>query len=127
MAGDTTLPLTYNTGLMKQSAIDQGLYRDVRNGGSDYIPKAGDIFYKPRSKGGHVGFIASVEVHEDGTYTIITMEGNAGDQVAAVEYTGTIDNLGEDFEGFIEMNREEKTSCTNEFDLETVDTHGKED
>ena len=135
MAGDTTLPYTARTSEIRQSAIDSGLYRDVRNPGSkyydaDYVPKAGDVFYRPRydkagnQVGGHVGFITSVVDNGDGTYTIKTMEGNMGkdsDHCGGHTYTLTQDELGTKFEGFVDMDRDEKTSCSDNVDFKTDD------
>lgn len=127
MAGDTTLPYTAKTSEIKQSAIDLGIYNDVRNPDSesynaDYIPKAGDVFYRPRYDkngnkiGGHVGFIASIEDNGDGTYTIRTIEGNMGndsDHVGGHTYTLSKEEFGTKFEGLVDMDRDEKTSCSN--------------
>jgi peptidoglycan hydrolase-like protein with peptidoglycan-binding domain len=132
MAGDTTLPYTASTSTMKQGAIDAGIYRNVKDPESDqyapdYIPKAGDVFYRTRDGGGHVGFIASVVDNGDGTYTITTMEGNTSDQAGGHTYVLTPDQFKEHFEGFMDMDREGKTSCSDNKDLVTIEDKGKED
>ena len=135
MAGDTTLPYTARTSEIRQNAIDLGIYNDVRNPGSenynpDYIPKAGDVFYRPRydkdgkQVGGHVGFIASIEDNGDGTYTIRTIEGNTGDNtdhVGGRTYKLTKEEFGTKFEGFVDMDRDEKISCSDNVNYKTDD------
>ena len=130
MSGDTTLPITAGTVNMKNAAVNKGIYRgydSVKNpdcNASEYIPEPGDIFfyYTPNDDGvidyehGHVGFVASVERDADGNVTSIkTIEGNSGDAVSSREFT--LDQFKSKCDGVIEMDREEKTSCSNNFDV----------
>ena len=122
MAGDTTLPHTASTASMKEYAEDAGIYHDMSNSKSDYydpnyIPEPGDVFYRKTSEGGHVGFVSSVERNSDGSYTIRTIEGNSGQKVAGD--TLTLDEFRDLNDGVIEMDREEKTSYTDNEHVET--------
>lgn len=129
MAGETSLPYTSATSDMKQYAIDGGMYHDYKdypNGDEtmkeeydpDYIPKPGDVFYRKTKQGGHVGFVSSVIDNGDGTYTIKTIEGNSNQKVASDEMS--LDEFRQKNNGVIEMNREEKTSYTNDVEIGTV-------
>ena len=125
MSGDSTLPYTASTYQMKNDAIREGIYRDLNaEGTKDYVPEAGDIFYKctdSTNNYGHVGFVSSIVDNGDGTYTIETMEGNSGQQACGHKYTLTQDEFKTKWDGFIEMDREEKTSCADNVDVITVE------
>lgn len=66
---ENKLPKTKSTTLMKQRASNAGLRVDKK-------PAPGAIFYYPRTGGGHVGIISSIEGND-----LITVEGNVSDSV----------------------------------------------
>ena len=125
MAGETSVPYTASTAAMRDNAKRDEIYRDLKSGdNTDYVPKAGDIFYvctDPVKDYGHVGFISSIVDNGDGTYTIETMEGNSGQQACGHSYTLTQEQFKAHWDGFIEMDRDEKTSHTENVDVPTVE------
>jgi hypothetical protein len=66
---ENKLPQTKSTTIMKQRAVNAGIRVDKK-------PAPGAIFYYPRSGGGHVGIISSIEGNN-----LITVEGNVSDAV----------------------------------------------
>lgn len=124
MAGDTTLTPTASTWAMKEEAVKKGIYRDYTGSTpSDYIPKPGDIFYKCTDEAnhyGHVGFISSVEQNADGSITIKTIEGNRGQKCTSRTFS-SMEEFKKEFHGVIEMNREEKTTYSDNVYVSSTD------
>lgn len=130
MSGDTTLKPTAVTYDMMVDADEKGLYRDFSKAETaNYVPKPGDIFYKrnypnnPNDKSGHVGFISSVVQNPDGSVTIKTIEGNRGQQVKSRTFN-SMDEFRKEVSGVIEMDREGKTSYSNNLEASPVQGTG---
>jgi CHAP domain-containing protein len=66
---ENKLPKTKSTTSMKERASNSGLK-------VDRTPAPGAIFYYPRTGGGHVGIVSSIEGNE-----LVTIEGNVSDRV----------------------------------------------
>jgi hypothetical protein len=109
MSGNTVLHKSYNAVGFKEQAIEKEIWHETKSG---YVPEPGDIFIiEYGDKTGHVGFVNSVTLNEDGSYTITTIEGNSSDQVNTRTISST-EFASKKITGFISMDRASSTGET---------------